>query len=90
MFLIMIKLHILQSLLLNIIIVDEKNVILPRALTGNKLGHFYNIYFFKKCEFRRLVTYAKNISSYSKHYRKHAIIKSEVTANVLNRFRLSL
>jgi hypothetical protein len=38
----------------------------------------------------RLVAYVTNISSYSKHYRKHAVIHSEVNANVLNRFILKL
>jgi hypothetical protein len=34
----------------------------------------------------RLVSYVTNISSHSKHYRKHAVVHSEVNANVLNRF----
>jgi hypothetical protein len=34
----------------------------------------------------RLLAYVTNISSYSKHHRKHAAIHSEVNANVLKRF----
>jgi hypothetical protein len=57
-------------------------VILPRALAkNNKL-----LAFFVKMPIVRIVPYVTNISSCSKHYRKHASVHSEVSADVLNRF----
>jgi hypothetical protein len=58
-------------------------VILPRALAKINCGHFDNIYFLKNTH-RKTSYVCNNISSYFKHYRKHVVIHSEVSAYVLN------
>jgi hypothetical protein len=75
-------------LLLNKILVHEKNVSVPfypGPWPKINCGHFDNIYFLKM-PIGRLVAYITNISSFSKQYRKHAVIRLQVNALVLNRF----
>jgi hypothetical protein len=74
--------------MINTTVVHEKNVCMSFYQgTWPKMtncGHFDNIYF--KMPIGRLVAYVTNISSYSKYYRKLAVVHSEVNANVLNQF----